>query len=125
MRKHKYLYSSYSLQWNPLLWTPLVDSGTPLLWTPLVSTMRKHKYLYSSYSLQWNPFTVDTIGLHNEETQVLILIILATVEPLYYGHHWDSLNCPDFRGVLISDVHYIIIVLYAIVAFGTMKSVLI
>ena len=47
-----------------------------------------------------------------------------TVEPLYCGHHWDSLNCPDFRGVLISEVHYII-VLYTVVAFGTMKSVLI
>ena len=21
----------------------------------------------------------------------------CTVKPLYCGHHWDSLNCPDFK----------------------------
>ena len=37
---------------------------------------------------------------------------MYTEVPLYCGHHWDSLNCPDFRGVLISEyitysfVHY-------------------
>ena len=36
----------------------------------------------------------------------------STVEPLYCGHHWDSLNCPDLRGAL----H---VVLCTIVAFGT------
>ena len=26
------------------------------------------------------------------------------MEPLYYGHHWDHMKCPDYRGVLISEV---------------------
>ena len=27
------------------------------------------------------------------------------MEPLlYYGHHWDRSKCPDYRGVLISEV---------------------
>ena len=30
-------------------------------------------------------------------------IITCTVEPLYCVCHWDSLNCPDLRGVLISE----------------------
>ncbi len=40
------------------------------------------------------------------------------VEPLYYGYHWDSCNCPDCRGVLNSGV-----VLYRIATIGTKPSV--
>ena len=32
---------------------------------------------------------------------------MITVETLYCGHYWDSFNCPDIRGVLISEVQYI------------------
>lgn len=28
--------------------------------------------------------------------------ISITVEPLYYGHPWYHMKCPDLRGVLIS-----------------------
>ncbi len=30
-----------------------------------------------------------------------------TLEPLYCGHHWDPSNCPDFRGVLNSEVFFV------------------
>ena len=36
------------------------------------------------------------------------MYISCTVEPLYYGHHWDHIKCFDSRGVLFSEV-----VLYA------------
>ena len=42
------------------------------------------------------------------------------MEPLYSGHHWDPLKCPDYRGVLISEVD-----LYRNVVVGTLESVLI
>ena len=44
---------------------------------------------------------------------------------IYCGHHWDSLNCPDFRLRCLYFRGTLHIVLYTIVAFETMKSVLI
>ena len=35
----------------------------------------------------------------------------CTVEPLHYGHHWDHIKCPGWRGVLISEVVYILLYL--------------
>ncbi len=46
--------------------------------------------------------------------------VRGTVEPLYYGHHWDRSKCTDYRGVLISDV-----LLYTKVTFEIPESVLI
>ena len=34
---------------------------------------------------------------------VELYVILFTVEPLYCGLHWDCSNCPDYRGVLVSE----------------------
>ena len=48
------------------------------------------------------------------------IIRTYTVEPLYCGHHWDCSKCPDYRGVLISEVG-----LYRNVVVGTLESVLI
>ena len=28
----------------------------------------------------------------------------CTVKPLYSGHHWDCSKCPNYKGVLISEV---------------------
>ncbi len=48
-------------------------------------------------------------------------VLLYTAEHLYCGHHWDRPKCPDWRGVLISEV-----VLYTEATFGTpAESVLI
>ena len=33
-----------------------------------------------------------------------IPVCRATVKPLYYGHHWDHMKCPDWQGVRISEV---------------------
>ncbi len=59
--------------------------------------------------------------------QLIIIIIIwvgnsltITVEPLYCGHHWDRSKCPEYRGVLISEV-----VLYINDTFGFPESVLI
>ena len=32
---------------------------------------------------------------------------MTMVEPLYYGHPWDHIKCPDLRGVLISEVVFV------------------
>ena len=48
------------------------------------------------------------------------IIHVYTVEPLYSRHHWDCSKCPDYRGVLISEVG-----LYRNVVIGTLESVLI
>ncbi len=39
------------------------------------------------------------------------------MKPLYCGHHWDRLKCPDYRGVLISEI--------VLSTFGIPESVLI
>ena len=49
-----------------------------------------------------------------------MIVHVNTVEPLYSGHHWDHSKCPDYRGVLISEVG-----LYRNVVVGTLESVLI
>ena len=41
------------------------------------------------------------------------------MEALYSGHPWDRYNCPDYRGVLISEVN-----LYYEPQFRTFVSVL-
>ena len=50
---------------------------------------------------------------------IYIFICTCTVEPLYCGQHWDKYKCPDYRGVLISEVN-----LYYKAQFGTFVSVL-
>ena len=30
--------------------------------------------------------------------------LVYTVEPLYYGHPWDHMKCPDKRGIRILEV---------------------
>ena len=45
---------------------------------------------------------------------------MCIFEYIYSGHHWDRSKCPDYRGVLISEV-----VLNTKATFGTPVSVLI
>ncbi len=42
------------------------------------------------------------------------------MELIYCGHHWDRPKCPDYRGVLISEI-----VLYTKDTFVILESVLI
>ena len=47
-----------------------------------------------------------TLHQHQPYTCIIIhvLAVLYSGTSLYCGHHWDRLKCPDYRGVLISEV---------------------
>ena len=42
-----------------------------------------------------NPYNKATQIDENEEKNGMWLSYTTTVEPLYYGHPWDHMKCPD------------------------------
>ena len=64
--------------------------------------------------------------LHNYYNKTVNIIIIIeydyTVKPVYSGHLGTPKNCPDYRGVLISQVHYFI---HIYIAMGPQLTVLI
>ncbi len=65
--------------------------------------------IIGSYIAVFIPFVINSSIPHS-----LMYTYNVTVEPLYCGHHWDLPKCPDWRGVLITEI-----VLYTEVKFGT------
>ena len=63
------------------------------------NAMQQYGFMYDEAS---GYYYDQRTGLYYD--QVAILNAFFT-KPIYCGHRWDSLNCPDLRGVLISDVH--------------------
>ena len=128
-------HKTHAITYNTALCTPAMQ---PLLTTlhyahqpmqPLLTTLHyAHQpcshYLQHVLHYVFSKRVID-LYMYNVNISSTNNAVYNTVEPLYCGHHWDSLNCPDFRSRCPYFRGTLHIVLYTIVAFGTMKNVLI